>query len=153
MSTAHHLIDGRRNVGRIDHIILLYRNRDNQEEARKVFSLLLGIDDWDDVGEGSEGIYIQISWKSGIELIAPTRSVPAFEKHLAKFGEGFYCMVFGVADLSAAVAQVERITGRAPIALGEPPPAVMTKFDVAAEAIVGVVGGARLMLGEFKLRD
>jgi hypothetical protein len=142
--------DERRNVGRIDHVILLYRNRESQESARQKFSALLGIDDWDEVGEGSEGIYIFISWKSGLELICPTREVAAFARHLAAHGEGFYCMVFGVANLRQAVDHIAAITGRAPHALGNPPGKVFEKFDIASEAIVGEVAGMRLMLGEFK---
>jgi hypothetical protein len=140
----------RRNVGRIDHIILLYRNRESQENARQKFSALLDINDWDEVGEGDEGIYIFISWSSGIELLCPTREVPAFERHLAAHGEGFYCMVFGVADLDQAIAHIGQMTGRRPRALGASPARVMEKFDVAREAMVGEVGGLRLMLGEFK---
>jgi hypothetical protein len=140
----------RRNVGRIDHLLLLYRNRENQEQARQKFTELLGIDDWDEVGEGDEGIYIFISWKSGIELVCPTRSVPAFERHLEAHGEGFYCLVFGVANLDQAMAHIKGITGRDPYLLGKPPAAVLQKFDIANEAIVGMVGGVRLMLGEFK---
>ena len=140
----------RRNVGRIDHIILLYRNRENQESARRKFTELLGIDDWDDVGEGDEGIYILISWGSGIELICPTREVPAFDKHLAAHGEGFYSLVFGVADLDRATEHIRQISGRSAHALGAAPARVFEKFDIAREAIVGVVGGMRLMLGEFK---
>src|SRR5258706_13822299 len=104
----------RRNVGRIDHVLLLYRSRESQDSARHRLTELLGIDDWDEVGEGDEGIYIWISWNSGIELICPTREVPAFEKHLAVHGEGFYCLVYGVADLDRAVAQVTQASGRAP---------------------------------------
>jgi hypothetical protein len=140
----------RRNVGRVDHIILLYRNRENQDSARQKFTELLGIDDWDEVGEGDEGIYIWISWTSGIELVCPTREVPAFEKHLAAHGEGFYSLVFGVGDLDQAVAHIKQISGRAPHLLGPAPVKVYEKFDIAREAIVGVVGGMRLMLGEFK---
>jgi hypothetical protein len=143
----------RRNVGRIDHILLLYRNRENQDSARRKLTELLGIDDWDEVGDGDEGIYIWISWGSGIELICPTREVPAFEKHLAAHGEGFYGLVFGVADLDAAVARVKQVSGRAPHLLGAPPNPVLDKFDIAREAIVGMVGGTRVMLGEFKLRE
>lgn len=143
------LVD-RRNVGRIDHIILLYRNRENQEAARLKFTALLGIDDWDEVGAGEEGIYIIISWSSGIELICPIREVPAFEKHLAAHGEGFYAMVFGVADLRQAMTQVKSVTGRSPYALGAAPAPVYQRFEIAAEAIVGDVCGMRLMLGEFK---
>jgi hypothetical protein len=147
------LVSDRRNVGRIDHILLLYRNRENQDQARDKLTELLGIDDWDEVGEGEEGIYIWISWKSGIELICPTRVVPAFEKHLASHGEGFYCLVFGVADLDRAIDNVRRLGGRSPHVLGNPPPKVYEKFDIAREAIVGTVGGMRLMLGEFKAKE
>lgn len=140
----------RRNVGRVDHVILLYRNRENQERARQQFTTLLGIDDWQDVGEGGEGIYILISWASGIELICPTRQVPTFERHLATHGEGFYCLVFGVASLEQAMAHIAQISGRAPRALGDPPRPVFDRFEVAREAFVGDVGGLRLMLGEFK---
>jgi hypothetical protein len=143
----------RRNAGRIDHILLLYRNRENQDDARRKLTEMLGIDDWDDVGEGDEGIYIWISWKSGIELACPTRAVPAFEKHLAAHGEGFYCLVFGVSDLDQAIENVRRVSGRAPHPLGAAPPRVYEKFDIAREAIVGTVGGMRLMLGEFKPKN
>jgi hypothetical protein len=143
----------RRNVGRIDHIILLYRNRESQDDARQKFTDLLGIDDWDEIGEGSEGIYIWISWGSGIELICPTREVPAFDKHLAAHGEGFYALVFGVASLEQAMSHIKRLTGRAPHALGTAPAPVYDKFEIANEAVVGVVGGMRLMLGEFKSKN
>jgi hypothetical protein len=143
----------RRNAGRIDHVLLLYRNRQNQDDARRKLTELLGIDDWDEVGEGDEGIYIWISWKSGIELVCPTREVPAFEKHLAAHGEGFYCLVFGVPDLDRAIENVKRLSGRSPHLLGLAPPKVYEKFEIAREAIVGVVGGVRLMLGEFKPKD
>lgn len=140
----------RRNVGRIDHILLLYRTRESQDDARRKLTELLGIDDWDEIGEGDEGIYIWISWKSGIELVCPTREVLAFEKHLMTHGEGFYCLVFGVADLDQAIENVKRLSGRAPHPLGSAPAKVYEKFDIAREAIVGTIGGVRLMLGEFK---
>ena len=142
----------RRNVGRIDHIILLYGSRESQERARQSFTATLGIDDWDEVGEGSEGIYILISWKSGIELICPTREVAAFQRHLATHGEGFYALVFGVADLEQAMAHVKQLSGRAPYALGDPPQQVLERFDIAREAIVGELGGIRVMLGEFRAK-
>ena len=137
-------------AGRIDHIILLYKNRESQEAARREFTRQLQIDDWEEVGEGGEGIYILISWRSGIELICPVREVPAFQKHLAAHGEGFYCLVFGVASLDQAMAHIGQLTGRMPHALGEPPQKVYEKFTVAREAITGSIGGVRVMLGEFE---
>jgi hypothetical protein len=150
MNSGLQPVTDRRNVGRIDHVILLYRNRENQERARQQFGALLGIDDWQEVGEGDEGIYILISWASGIELICPTREVPTFERHLATHGEGFYCLVFGVASLEQATAHIKQIVGRAPRALGDPPRPVFDRFEIAREAFVGDVAGLRLMLGEFK---
>lgn len=147
-SGADGIID-RQNVGRIDHVILLYRNRESQERARLKFSALLGIDDWDEIGEGSEGVYIFISWKSGIELMCPTREIPVFERHLEKYGEGFYGMVFGVSNLDQAMNHIKHVGGGTPYVLGAPPNGVFRKFDVVREAIVGDVGGIRLMLGEF----
>ena len=140
------------NVGRIDHIILLYRNRENQQAARQKFTALLGIDDWQLVGEGDEGVDIVISWKSGIELMTPTRVVPAFERHFATHGEGFYCLVFGVMDLDQAIAHAKKITGRDPYVLPPAPGAVFDKFDVAREAMVGEIAGVRLMFGEFQAK-
>ena len=152
MSESASRVTERRNVGRIDHIILLYASRESQERARQSFTATLGIEDWDEVGEGSEGIYILISWKSGIELICPTREVAAFQRHLATHGEGFYSLVFGVADLDRAMAHVKQLSGRAPYALGDPPQQVFERFDIAREAIVGELGGIRVMLGEFRAK-
>jgi hypothetical protein len=142
----------RRNAGRIDHVILIYRTRESQEQARRSFSELLGIDDWDELGEASEGLYIFISWRSGLELVCPTRAVGTFDRHLAAHGEGFYCLVFGVASLEQAVANIARLNGRAPRELPDPPARVLERFAVAREAFVGEVAGLRLMLGEFVAR-
>ena len=114
---------------------------------------LLGVDDWDEIGEASEGLYIFISWRSGLELVCPTRAVGTFERHLAGHGEGFYCLVFGVASLDQAIANIARLNGRAPRELPDPPAAVMERFSVAREAFVGEVSGLRLMLGEFVPRE
>jgi hypothetical protein len=139
----------RRNAGRIDHIILIYRTRESQEQARRSFTEVLGVDDWDEVGEASEGLYIFISWRSGLELVCPTRAVGTFERHLAAHGEGFYCLVFGVANLEHAVRNIAQINGRTPRELPDPPDKVLERFAVAREAFVGEVAGLRLMLGEF----
>lgn len=150
MTSTLSQLPARPTAGRIDHIILLYRDRDSQEAARREFTRLLRIDDWDEVGEGSEGIHILISWRSGIELICPVREVPAFQKHLAMHGEGFYCLVFGVGSLDEAMAHIRQLTGRMPHTLGDPPQKVFNRFIVAREAIAGSIGGVRVMLGEFE---
>ena len=85
----------RENVGRIDHIILIYKNEENQLKAKQQFTETLGIKDWQEVGQAEQGLSIIISWDSGIELVYPTDDNPAYQKHLEKHGEGFYGMVFG----------------------------------------------------------
>ena len=145
--------NGRNNVGRIDHSVLIYRNRENQEKARQQFSLLLSIDDWVDYGEMKvEGVHPVVSWKAGLELIYPIREIPIFEQHLAKHGEGFYNFVFGVADLDHAIAHLMR-NGRTVHPLGRPPEGVFRVFEVAREATVGKVGDVNVTLGEFKPID
>ena len=139
----------RENAGRIDHIVLIYRTPESQEAARQEFSALLGIDDWDDLGEVYERLRVFVSWGSGIELIRPTKPDPTFDSHLARHGDGFYCVVFGVADLEKASAWIANL-GSTPSPLPRPPEAVFDTFEVAREASVGEVGGINLTLGEFK---
>lgn len=141
----------RENVGRIDHVVMIYRTQESQEAARKQFSALLGIDDWDDMGEVYESVHVIVSWGSGLELIRPTRpgSGSNFDQHLAAHGEGFYSLVFGVADLDQAMAHVAK-QGASAYALPRPPESIFDTFDVAREAIIGEVGAIHLTLGEFK---
>ncbi|MCK9505305.1 MAG: hypothetical protein M0Q95_14125 [Porticoccaceae bacterium] len=140
----------RENVGRIDHIILIYKNRENQRKAKQQFSETLKIDDWHEIGEAPEGLSIVISWQSGIELVYPTTDNPAYQQHLEKYGEGFYAMVFGVADLDESVAHIENVSGKKPFILKTTPAPVYEKFDIAREAVVGSLGGSKLLLSEFR---
>lgn len=143
----------RENVGRIDHSVFIYRNEESQKKAREHFSTILGIDDWDELVEADQGVHIFISWNSGIELICPTKPIPAYERHLDKQGEGFYAMVFGVADLDEAMVYIEKIEGCKVQPLGPAPCGVFNKFDIVREAIIGKIGGVRVMIGEFKKKD
>lgn len=139
----------RENAGRIDHIVMIYHTRESQEAARQQFSALLGIDDWEDLGEVYESVHVIVSWGSGLELLRPTRADSTFEQYLAMHGEGFYCLVFGVADLDQAMARIVA-HGGAPSPFPRPPEAVFDTFEIAREAVVGEVGGIHLVLGEFK---
>ena len=144
---------GREHVGRIHHTLFIYQNRENQLKARDEFSSVLKIDDWQEVGEVPEGLSVLISWSSGIELVFPVIDNPAYQKHLDKFGEGFYGMVFGVEDLASSVEHIEKVTGKAPFILKETPKPVYEVFDVAKEAVVGSLGGVKVLLGEFLRKD
>jgi len=139
----------RRNVGAIDHLVLAYRDAESQSEARAQFSELLGVDDWDDLGELEEaGVRVFVSWSSGLELLAPTRANSMIERHLAERGEGVFSVVVGVSDLDAAVEHVRSSGGRAEY-FPPPPRQVAARFAVAREALVG---GLALVLGEFAPR-
>lgn len=140
----------RENVGRIDHIILIYKNKENQLNAKAQFSENLGIDDWHEVGEAEQGLSIVISWSAGIELVYPIDDNPAYQQHLEKYGEGFYALVFGVSNIDESVSKIEAIRGRKPFMLETAPKPVYEKFDIAREAVVGNMAGVKLMLGEFR---
>jgi len=143
----------RRNVGAIDHLVLAYRNVERQAEAKEQFSALLGLDDWDDLGELDEaGVRVFVSWSSGLELLAPTRAESMIEHHLAERGEGLFSLVVGVADLDTAVEQVRSAGGKA-VYFPPVPAKVAARFAVAREAlVVDKVGGLTLVLGEFAPR-
>lgn len=143
----------RLNVGRIDHIVLAYRDRASQARARDEFSRLLGVDDWEDLGEIEEvKLAIWISWQAGLELICPTAPGSFADEHLARHGEGFFSMVFGVEDLPAAMKRVEEGGGNAIPLAATPPPGAIRRYAVTREAIVGEIGAIPVLLGEFSLR-
>jgi 4-hydroxyphenylpyruvate dioxygenase-like putative hemolysin len=143
----------RLNVGRIDHIVLAYQNRENLDKAREEFSALLGVEDWEDLGEIEEvRLQIWISWKAGLELICPTGAGSFVDEHLSSHGEGFFSMVFGVADLSRAMERVKDRGGNAVALAATPPDGAVRRYAVTREAVLGKVGGIEVLLGEFSLR-
>ena len=143
----------RENVGRIDHIVLAFENRENLDRERERLTALLGVDDWEELGEiENVGLYIWISWRAGLELICPTRPGSIAEEHLATHGEGFYSMVFGVQDLDAAIARVNDNGGEAFPLDATTPEGALRHYAVTREAVVGEVGGINVLLGEFALR-
>jgi hypothetical protein len=144
----------RLNVGRIDHIVLVYANRDNLDRARGEFGALLGVDDWEDLGDLPDvKLRIWISWHAGLELICPTGPGSFADEHLAKHGEGFFSMVFGTADLGRAMERVDRNGGHATPLEAVPPPGAVRRYAVTREAVVGEIGRIPVLLGEFALRD
>jgi len=143
----------RLNVGRIDHIVLAYRDRESLDRVRSQFSTLLGVDDWEELGEIAEvRLHIWISWRAGLELICPTSEGSFIDEHLATHGEGFFSMVFGVADLQSAMTRVTHHGGDAIALLATPPKGALRRYAVTREAVVGEIGGIHVLLGEFSLR-
>lgn len=74
---------------RVDHIVLLYASRTNQEAAQAQLADALGVDDWHDHGV-IDGQVREIVSDSGLHLWSPTQHVEELDKHLATYGEGFY---------------------------------------------------------------
>ena len=143
----------RLNVGRIDHIVLAYNDRASLDRARERLGALLGVDDWEELGEIAEvQLYIWISWQAGLELICPTGPGSFIERHLADHGEGFFSMVFGVEDLDRGIARVKENGGHAEALAATPPAGARRRYAVTREAVVGEVGGINVLLGEFALR-
>lgn len=142
----------RQNVGRIDHIVLAYRDRASQDRAREEFTRQLGVDDWEDLGDLDDvKLRIWISWQAGLELICPTGPGSFVDDHLARHGEGFFSMVFGVADLPSAMKRVEDGGGKSIPLAAVPPPGALRRYTVTREAVVGEIGRINVLLGEFAL--
>lgn len=134
-------------AGTIDHIALAYSSYDGLEAARAELSSVLGIDDWMDAGLVHGLLRVKVSWSTGIELLCPAEpgaSVP----FTGVRGDGFNCLVFGVADLDAEVKRLGEL-GQKPIMLPRLPEPVFDTYTVASEAYVGQLGGIAVLLGEF----
>jgi hypothetical protein len=137
-------------VGHVNHVCFAYASAESQENARREFSQLLEIDDWDEMTtDPGRKLRVFISWKSGIELIAAMGPGSLIDEHLAKHGEGFYSLSVGVADLDASMARINAL-GRETRRTGGHPDQKQ-RWEVAEQAsIIGPVGGIKLIVGEHR---
>lgn len=89
----------------ISRVIMAYR-LENLDSAVQNFTDVLGIDDMEGPRDFEEiGLRIAISWKTGIECIAPLASGWASEgirQHIDTHGEGVSGIVYRVSDLDEA---------------------------------------------------
>ena len=93
-------------INRLDHLAILVKY-ENFGQYKQRFSDVLGIA-WDEeVVNESAGVIAVPSWDSGLELIAPMQQSGRYWERIEKFGEGTVTIVFGVANLDAAVARAE----------------------------------------------
>lgn len=93
-------------INRLDHLAILVRY-ENFERYKQRFSDVLGIA-WDEeVVNESAGVIAVPSWDSGLELIAPMQQSGRYWDRIQRFGEGSVTIVFGVADIDAAIARAE----------------------------------------------
>ena len=135
-------------VGHVDHVCLACRSAENQGNARREFSELLGIDNWDEMNtDQSRKLWVCISWKSGIELTDAPGPGSAIDEHLQKHGEAF-TVCPPVAD------HEESWRGSRPWAgppSGRAAIPIRSTWEVAEQAsIVGPVGGIKLIVGEHR---
>lgn len=97
----------RQNRGRIDHIAFIARPENFTAMAERIATVLDL--DFDGPYDNVElGLRVIIDWHAGIELLTPCDPELATIQtaYLDKYGEGFYRLVFGVADLDSALKRV-----------------------------------------------
>ncbi len=93
-------------INRLDHLAILVRY-ENFGRYKQRFSDVLGIA-WDEeVVNESAGVIAVPSWDSGLELIAPMQQSGRYWDRIQRFGEGSVTIVFGVADIDAAIARAK----------------------------------------------
>ncbi|KAJ9643312.1 hypothetical protein H2204_002208 [Knufia peltigerae] len=92
---------GPQNVQRIDHVAYVFY-KENIPSVIETLSNAFGITDWDGPAEMEAfGILQAQSVSAGIEVLAPLDPSDGsqFSQHLREKGEGFFALIFGVADL------------------------------------------------------
>jgi hypothetical protein len=96
-------------INHVSHVCFIY-SRINLPKAMEKFGKALGINDWDGPIEIPDfGILQAQSVKAGIELLAPLDEEEGpFAEHLRTKGEGFYALVYGVADVRSAAEQAAK---------------------------------------------
>lgn len=92
----------------LSRVVLLY-SEENFDAAMASFRDTLGIGDFDEPFFPPDlGLRCVVSWKTGIELIAPHGAggyAEHMRAHLAEKGEGFFGLVYEVPDLEAGEAR------------------------------------------------
>jgi len=92
-------------INRMSHVVYCVRP-ENFEAATKLWTTALGVTfDQLDMHDGS--LRVSFSLEHGVEIVAPAANGPQkFHDFLATNGEGVYTVVYVVADLDAAEAEV-----------------------------------------------
>ena len=94
-------------INHVSHVCFIYR-KENLLTAMKQFGDALGISDWDGPQELPYfGVLQTQSVSAGIEILAPLQDGTAFDEYLNARGEGFFALIYGVADVRAAAAQAQ----------------------------------------------
>lgn len=93
------------NTKHVDHVFWICQ-LENQERYVRQLAAICDTEFHGPVDRPDLGTRIYISWRSGLEIIAPLEETTSYTKslkeHLAKRGEGLLGVVFGVANLEEA---------------------------------------------------
>jgi hypothetical protein len=135
----------------LSRVVLVYKE-ENFDAAMASFREALNIQDFDEPFLPPDlGLRCTVSWRTGIELIAPhgTDGYAAHMRaHLAEKGEGFFGLVYEVPDLEAGEA---RAAGAGYAALGQldclhANPSWKALFSKAVEAPLAPIAGVDVTL-------
>ncbi len=94
-------------INHVDHVVFIYR-LENFETAKEQFSKALGINDWDGPAELPYfGVLHTQSLSTGMEILAPLQEGTPFDDYLRERGEGFFALVYGVANVRKAAEEAQ----------------------------------------------
>jgi hypothetical protein len=94
-------------VDHVSHVCFIYR-KENFATAVQQFAAALGISDWDGPQELPYfGVLQTQSVSAGIEILAPLQDGTVFDEYLRTRGEGFFALIYGVANVRKAAAEAE----------------------------------------------
>jgi hypothetical protein len=149
-----------RNIQRIDHVSMVYRD-ENVEQAVETLERTLGVRFPPPIDVVA--IRSWVDWDSGLEVFAPagtaadldaTGPLAAFldmiHAHLDTRGEGLFSIVFGVADIDAACERAAAAGASVATKHDGPDPSWpwAHRFTRIQEAELGYVNGVYLVLGQ-----
>ena len=147
----------RQNINRVDHVVWLSQLQNQDANVRKL-SELCNLDFGESYSNHHLGVRIYLSWEAGLEIIAPLGQEAPFaiqlHDHLARRGEGFFAVIFGVDDIVKArertaalnyqVGDVLQLVGDEPFA---------RKTEVMKEIFVGEFMRTVMIFGEIVYRQ
>jgi 4-hydroxyphenylpyruvate dioxygenase-like putative hemolysin len=147
-----------RNGNRIDHVAVCVWP-ENLTSAVARFTELLDLEFEGPFELTEAGLRVYIDWDAGIEVVAPTNADKPWAAQRLRFleekGEGVYRVVFGVADLPAALrrASAAGFETMAPMDAFSTNPAWRDRFVSMDQVMVAEeVHGVRLNLGHIERR-
>jgi hypothetical protein len=146
----------KRNVGRVDHVVICVEP-ENHAAAAQFISDLLDIEMEGPLELASHGQSVYIDWASGIEIVTPTDPSIAREQRqfLDAHGEGVLRICFGFDDRDEALRRASSmgVAVRAKFDFTSFIPQWKPRFKRALESQVEPVHGVRFNFCEIEFED